>query len=241
MLYPPSDPETTGEDILIDPDDETVARVSLRLPASVKTKVDEKADSDGISTNAWLLRAVMVALRRPAASPPPPRAPGAAPTEKRPVRAVRGLRSERALQRGRHVRGGRGRQLGRGTRRPIPPDGAPSRAGSDDRLDATGVTRAIVIENLGRGSININPVRGRTDLVEGTVTAGTRSCCSRRATPARGGHPADLVPRGVSRPRPRTSGSECPRARGGLTARTGSADAVTATVPLGRCRLTTRG
>lgn len=54
-------------------DDEAVARISLRLPASVKAKVDEKADRDGISTNAWLLRAVMVALDdRPVPPPPPP-------------------------------------------------------------------------------------------------------------------------------------------------------------------------
>ena len=63
-------------------DDEAVARISLRLPASVKTKVDEKADRDGISTNAWLLRAVMVALDdRP--TPPPPTRP-APPTESGP-------------------------------------------------------------------------------------------------------------------------------------------------------------
>lgn len=60
-------------------DDEPVARISLRVPASVKTKVDERADADGISTNAWLLRAVMVALDdRPVPPPPPPPGP---PTE----------------------------------------------------------------------------------------------------------------------------------------------------------------
>lgn len=61
-------------------DDEPVARISLRLPASVKAKVDEKADREGISTNAWLLRAVMDALGdRPAppAPPVPPTPPGA--------------------------------------------------------------------------------------------------------------------------------------------------------------------
>jgi len=59
----------------IEVDDEPVARISLRLPASVKSRVDEKADRDGISTNAWLLRAVMDALgERPAVplSPTPP-------------------------------------------------------------------------------------------------------------------------------------------------------------------------
>jgi len=56
-------------------DDEPVARISLRLPASVKTKVDEKADRDGISTNAWLLRAVMDALQDHPAPPTPPAPP----------------------------------------------------------------------------------------------------------------------------------------------------------------------
>ncbi len=64
-------------------DDEPVARISLRLPASVKAKVDEKADRDGISTNAWLLRAVMVALDERPTPPPPPTRP-APPSESGP-------------------------------------------------------------------------------------------------------------------------------------------------------------
>ena len=39
-----------------------MARITLRLPQSVKTRVDEMASSEGISTNAWLIRAVMDAL-----------------------------------------------------------------------------------------------------------------------------------------------------------------------------------
>ena len=64
--------------------DEPVARISLRLPASVKAKVDEKADRDGISTNAWLLRAVMDALSERLAPPPPPAAPVAPSSESGP-------------------------------------------------------------------------------------------------------------------------------------------------------------
>lgn len=64
----------------IDLDDEPVARISLRLPASVKAKVDQMADREQISTNAWLLRAVMDALadRRPRLDgwPAPPEPPG---------------------------------------------------------------------------------------------------------------------------------------------------------------------
>jgi Arc-like DNA binding domain len=83
VLQPPTDTEPTDEDVLTDLDDEPVARISLRLPQSVKTKVDEVAAADGISTNAWLTRAVMDALAasgrpewpRPPAPPAPP-APG---------------------------------------------------------------------------------------------------------------------------------------------------------------------
>lgn len=73
-----SDAEDEAEDSL---DDEPVARISLRLPASVKAKVDDAAEKDGISTNAWLMRAVLDALpgrRRPEPpqAPQPPAPPG---------------------------------------------------------------------------------------------------------------------------------------------------------------------
>jgi hypothetical protein len=63
-------------------DEESVARISLRLPSSVKQRVDEMADRDGISTNAWLIRAVVDALPdsrrgdRPRPPQPPPSPPG---------------------------------------------------------------------------------------------------------------------------------------------------------------------
>ncbi len=60
------------------PDEEPLARISLRLPNSVKVKVDEVADRDGISTNAWLIRAVVDALaeRRRGDGPTVPQGPG---------------------------------------------------------------------------------------------------------------------------------------------------------------------
>ncbi|MFC7625472.1 hypothetical protein [Microlunatus sp. GCM10028923] len=67
----PEEPEPGAED-------EPIARISLRLPASVKTKVDELADADGISTNAWLQRAILDAInerRRPPHAPHPPGPP----------------------------------------------------------------------------------------------------------------------------------------------------------------------
>src|SRR5215217_1622697 len=63
-------------------EDEPLARISLRLPASVKGRVDEQAAKDGISTNAWLVRAVMDALtdRRAGATwPEPPQPPSPPP------------------------------------------------------------------------------------------------------------------------------------------------------------------
>jgi hypothetical protein len=62
--------------------DEQTARITLRLPMSVKNKVDEAANAEGISSNAWLMRTVMTALtgdrsRRsgPGRPPRPPRPP----------------------------------------------------------------------------------------------------------------------------------------------------------------------
>jgi hypothetical protein len=75
MLMPPDEQPPTEEPEL---DEEPLARISLRLPHSVKTRVDEMADKDGISTNAWLIRAVMDALaeRRRGEIPRPPEPPG---------------------------------------------------------------------------------------------------------------------------------------------------------------------
>lgn len=77
LLLPERD-EPPEPDVL-DLDDEPVARISLRLPASVKARVDQMADREQISTNAWLLRAVMDALAdrrpRPDGWPAPPEPP----------------------------------------------------------------------------------------------------------------------------------------------------------------------
>lgn len=64
LLLPDAEPDldATGESSANEPDDEPVARITLRLPQSVKARVDEVASSEGISTNAWLIRAVMDAL-----------------------------------------------------------------------------------------------------------------------------------------------------------------------------------
>jgi hypothetical protein len=38
--------------------EELTARISLRLPESLKTAVEKAADNEGVSTNAWLVRAI---------------------------------------------------------------------------------------------------------------------------------------------------------------------------------------
>jgi hypothetical protein len=76
---PGRDPEGTEEPSTSEAEDEPVSRITLRLPQSVKTRVDEMASSEGISTNAWLIRAVMDALSEHSGSrpewPQPPRPP----------------------------------------------------------------------------------------------------------------------------------------------------------------------
>jgi Arc-like DNA binding domain len=81
LLMPEPEAQNTaaGEPSTTEADEEPVARITLRLPQSVKAKVDEMASSEGISTNAWLIRAVMDALSErsgsPAEWPQPPRPP----------------------------------------------------------------------------------------------------------------------------------------------------------------------
>ncbi len=40
------------------------ARITLRLPETAKTRVEEQADREGISTNSWLVRAVVRGLEQ---------------------------------------------------------------------------------------------------------------------------------------------------------------------------------
>src|SRR4051812_48920628 len=50
-----------------------LARLTLRMPEVLKTHVEQTAAAEGISVNAWLVRAVAAAVNRPAG---PPSAPG---------------------------------------------------------------------------------------------------------------------------------------------------------------------
>ena len=102
MLVPEASPQnpTPAEEPALDADDEPVARISLRLPQSVKARVDEKAAAERISTNAWLIRAVMDALAEPGRPPAPPRPPMPGPFfgPDGPFGAARGVRPQRAVR-----------------------------------------------------------------------------------------------------------------------------------------------
>jgi hypothetical protein len=41
-----------------------IARINLRLPDQLKTQVEHSADREGLSINAWLVRAVAAAVDR---------------------------------------------------------------------------------------------------------------------------------------------------------------------------------
>ena len=47
----------------VDLDDVSTTRTTLRLPDALKVRVDEAASADGVSVNAWLVRAVAAALQ----------------------------------------------------------------------------------------------------------------------------------------------------------------------------------
>ena len=68
-------PQTTGA-LPPDSDDGGMSRINLRLPDYLKARVERAADAEGLSINAWLVRATSAALERsPAAPPPAPRPP----------------------------------------------------------------------------------------------------------------------------------------------------------------------
>jgi hypothetical protein len=48
-----------------EPDEAATARVNLRLPEGLKADVEQAATRDGLSVNAWLVRAASAALQAP--------------------------------------------------------------------------------------------------------------------------------------------------------------------------------
>lgn len=51
------------EPAAVDLDDVSTSRTTLRLPDALKARVDEAAAADGLSVNAWLVRAVAQAVQ----------------------------------------------------------------------------------------------------------------------------------------------------------------------------------
>ena len=55
-----SEPATASA--ALDFDETSTSRTTLRLPDQLKSRVDEAASADGLSVNAWLVRAIAAAL-----------------------------------------------------------------------------------------------------------------------------------------------------------------------------------
>jgi predicted HicB family RNase H-like nuclease len=49
--------------------DDTLTRITLRIPETLKARVEQAAAAEGVSVNAWLVQAVTRGLHRPAGQP----------------------------------------------------------------------------------------------------------------------------------------------------------------------------
>lgn len=79
-VAPSTPPQTSAPapgSALADADDGGTARINFRLPAHLKARVEDAAGQEGLSVNAWLVRAVATALD-----------PGAAPRPAAPLSAT---------------------------------------------------------------------------------------------------------------------------------------------------------
>jgi hypothetical protein len=56
--------------ILPEGDEGTISRINLRLPDHLKARIEQAAASEGLSVNAWLVRAAAAALERTGPSRP---------------------------------------------------------------------------------------------------------------------------------------------------------------------------
>jgi hypothetical protein len=68
---PPAAPEPPAPPPPLDGGD--LSRLTLRMPETLKTHVEQLAAAENISVNAWLVRAVAAAVNGPGAPPPPTR------------------------------------------------------------------------------------------------------------------------------------------------------------------------
>jgi hypothetical protein len=60
--HQPSEPVPDAPATADDHDDGGTARITLRLPESLKSRAEQQAAHDGLSVNAWLVRAVSAAV-----------------------------------------------------------------------------------------------------------------------------------------------------------------------------------
>jgi hypothetical protein len=72
-LGPGFAPTTTGP---VDGDDGAMARINLRMPDHFKARIEQAATGEGLSVNAWIVRAAGAALERRDPDPRGPRRSG---------------------------------------------------------------------------------------------------------------------------------------------------------------------
>ena len=64
VTQPNNEPESDERPAAtVDLDDASTSRTTLRLPDSLKARVDDAAAADGMSVNTWLVRAIAAALQ----------------------------------------------------------------------------------------------------------------------------------------------------------------------------------
>ena len=73
-------------------DEATMSRINLRLPDHLKARIEQVAGFEGLSVNAWLVRAAAAALTEPTQPVDANDAPRKAPSAIRAGRASRGSR-----------------------------------------------------------------------------------------------------------------------------------------------------
>jgi hypothetical protein len=68
---PPAEmaPHDAGEALVGATDDAEMTRINLRLPDSLKSRIEQAAEREGLSVNAWLVRAAAAGLGTPRRAP----------------------------------------------------------------------------------------------------------------------------------------------------------------------------
>src|SRR4051812_41531079 len=65
VTFPPAEVSVDAiTDAMVLPDDAAMTRINLRLPDQLKTRIEQAAEREGLSINAWLVRAAATAVER---------------------------------------------------------------------------------------------------------------------------------------------------------------------------------